>query len=285
MAREGSYSVHHLPPGALVRPRGDVPWGADMNEHARRELEPPAIVLSRGSRGPDVKRLQEWLCLHGFHTAVDGDFGPATEAAVRAFQRETVEPQDAYGPAVFMGDVNANTWHALTNPLRRVVDWKRQEWPKRSDGDAIVDRARAHLAARPREAGGPNAGPWVRYYCRGQEVPWCAGFATTVLGQALGHDEWDTLDCDSLASKAMMRGRFRRWEDGVDGIRPGDLFLARRDYDDWIHTGVVTAVHAEHFETIEGNTNTSGAREGTAVHARRRAFSPNVDFVLVGGGG
>lgn len=258
-----------------------------MNEYARRELEPPTIPLKRGATGPKVQQVQEWLCLNDFHTAIDGVFGPATEAALKAFQWSTdAAPPAIDGKPVDFGCVSARWWAILTEPMRRVAEWKRQDWPKRSDGDAVVDCARAHLAAHPREVGGPNAGPWVRYYCRGQEVPWCAGFATTVLGQALGHDDWYTLSCDELAREAHLRGVLRHASQGARPS-PGDLFLIHRrdpqtDGVDWIHTGIVTAVGDGYFETIEGNTNTNGAREGTAAHERRRAFGSNVDFVLMG---
>jgi peptidoglycan L-alanyl-D-glutamate endopeptidase CwlK len=44
--------------------------------------------LQEGSSGADVKRLQEKLKQRGFNPGmVDGDFGPATKAAVIAFQR------------------------------------------------------------------------------------------------------------------------------------------------------------------------------------------------------
>lgn len=44
-------------------------------------------TLRRGTRGADVRRLQERLKEVGFSPgAIDGDFGPATEAAVMAFQ-------------------------------------------------------------------------------------------------------------------------------------------------------------------------------------------------------
>lgn len=43
--------------------------------------------LRQGSNGADVRRLQEELKKRGFSPGdVDGDFGPATDAAVRAFQ-------------------------------------------------------------------------------------------------------------------------------------------------------------------------------------------------------
>lgn len=43
-------------------------------------------LLQRGSRGVAVRELQAYLIGHGYTTAMDSDFGPATEAAVRSFQ-------------------------------------------------------------------------------------------------------------------------------------------------------------------------------------------------------
>ena len=43
-------------------------------------------ILSRSSRGPEVRRLQELLNARGAAIGVDGDFGPITEGAVRAAQ-------------------------------------------------------------------------------------------------------------------------------------------------------------------------------------------------------
>jgi GH24 family phage-related lysozyme (muramidase) len=62
-------------------------------------------TLRRGARGKDVERLQKELTRHGHRLTVDGDFGPATERAVSAFQR-------ANGLAVD-GRVGPATWAAL----------------------------------------------------------------------------------------------------------------------------------------------------------------------------
>ncbi len=43
-------------------------------------------LLKRGSTGTDVSNLQEKLNQIGYALAIDGDFGPATEAAVKDFQ-------------------------------------------------------------------------------------------------------------------------------------------------------------------------------------------------------
>jgi hypothetical protein len=55
---------------------------------------PPRLTLRRGSTGPLVRQLQARLRL-----AADGFFGPMTEAAVRAFQREhQLVPDGIVGP-------------------------------------------------------------------------------------------------------------------------------------------------------------------------------------------
>jgi hypothetical protein len=70
---------------------------------------PPAAptrpTLRRGSKGVDVKLAQQALTAKGFPTAPDGDFGPKTEAAVRAFQRSRKLAAD--------GVIGPRTWAAL----------------------------------------------------------------------------------------------------------------------------------------------------------------------------
>jgi peptidoglycan hydrolase-like protein with peptidoglycan-binding domain len=66
-------------------------------------------ILRLGMRNSEVRKLQELLLQLGFLTgAIDGDFGPTTEAAVKAAQRRyNLEPDGVVGGA---------TWEAL---LRR----------------------------------------------------------------------------------------------------------------------------------------------------------------------
>jgi hypothetical protein len=68
---------------------------------------PPPPMLSQGATGPWVRVLQSKLNSHGAKPplAVDGIFGPATEAAVREFQK-------THGLAVD-GIVGPSTWKAL----------------------------------------------------------------------------------------------------------------------------------------------------------------------------
>ena len=46
-------------------------------------------TLKRGSNGNQVKELQAYLNGWGYAVAVDGDFGPKVEAAVKAFQKRS----------------------------------------------------------------------------------------------------------------------------------------------------------------------------------------------------
>ena len=61
-------------------------------ENAAQELNPPALgsrLLKRGSAGADVRELQDRLIRLGYDvgaSGADGDFGKATEEAVKAFQ-------------------------------------------------------------------------------------------------------------------------------------------------------------------------------------------------------
>ena len=45
-------------------------------------------ILKKGSKGPEVRKLQEALIKNGFKLKVDGDFGSNTEDAVKKFQKK-----------------------------------------------------------------------------------------------------------------------------------------------------------------------------------------------------
>jgi lysozyme len=66
---------------------------------------PNRPLLKRGAKGKAVERLQRALRAAGYAVAPDGDFGPATDRAVRAFQEaRRLQPDGVVGPA---------TWNAL----------------------------------------------------------------------------------------------------------------------------------------------------------------------------
>lgn len=72
------------------------------------QLDWPGLIVtvSRGDRGDAVRAAQS---LFGGRLAIDGDFGPVTEAAVRDFQSMFAPTAD--------GIVGPVTWHLLTLPI------------------------------------------------------------------------------------------------------------------------------------------------------------------------
>jgi hypothetical protein len=236
--------------------------------------------VQRGDRGKDVRLAQEWLSFHGFGTAVDGVFGPATELATKNFQTKK-------GIAA-SGVVNAPTQKAMLSPIETVQE------SIAAGGKPLaglyVTYARRHLKEHPIEIGGQNRGPWVRLYMNGNEGPawpWCAGFATWVLRQAaqtlgVSMPHPYAFGCDFLADKGQEKGSFLSVRKPADFplVKPGYLFLVRRTANDWTHIGIVESVQGDAMTTIEGNTNDEGSREGFEVCRRTRGLNEK-DFLIV----
>lgn len=243
-----------------------------------------AADIKRKDKGAQVKLVQEWLSLHGYGTAIDKSFGAATEAAVAAFQGKVKLPAT--------GIVDKATFDALVAPI--VAALKPIASGRKSRAQLAIIYAQQHLKQRPREVGGPNSGPWVRMYTKGKEgaaYPWCAAFVSSILAQTaetLGEKAVVpfTLGCDALAASAKKIGRFVAGSDITSGKVPLEnlgsaaIFLVRKKPGDWTHTGFATAFAVEHFQTIEGNTNDSGSREGYEVCLRTRAYDKK-DFILI----
>lgn len=97
MVKACSYSTSSPSIIGYGRPRYDLITGeataADMP------------LIKKGSKGEAVKKLQQILNAKGYKLSVDGDFGPATEAAVRAYQKANHLEAD--------GEVGPLTWGAL----------------------------------------------------------------------------------------------------------------------------------------------------------------------------
>lgn len=246
------------------------------------------IEIKRGDKGKQVKLVQEWLCLHGILVDIDGDkqgggFGPATEAAVREFQNRHIRTK-------VDGIVDEITMNALIRPLSDAMAQVAQVAPATNIGLTVCRTAQRHLAMHPREVGGQNMGPWVRAYMdghEGKEFAWCAGFVCTILKQAFeAHGQKPpfpkTYGCDLLAQ--MNANQLVRPANGLEAhrfaLRPGTIFLIRKTETDWTHTGFVTNFHDNYFNTIEGNSNDEGSREGHELCARTRGYARK-DFIPV----
>lgn len=72
----------------------------------------PGRIMKLGMSGADVRRYQSQMHHRGWDIAVDGDFGPKTQAMTKAFQRQVKLTAD--------GEVGPNTWKAaFTAPITR----------------------------------------------------------------------------------------------------------------------------------------------------------------------
>lgn len=238
------------------------------------------MIIKRGDNNNFVKILQEWLSLSGHNVDIDGAFGPATEAAVKRFQLACgIMKQD--------GIVDQETMDRLSLPLKRATTNTK---PRLAVNETVVEVAHQHLIEHPREKGGDNMGPWVRLYTKGfegRQWAWCAGFVCTIIEQAFkAHHSpapfKHTVSCDDIAN--WNKEKLMRPKNGMEarskGLKAGAIFLNRKTETDWVHTGIVTGFKDDHFETIEGNTNDEGSREGYEVCARLRSYNKK-DFVPI----
>ncbi|MCA2211964.1 peptidoglycan-binding domain-containing protein [Jidongwangia harbinensis] len=100
----------------------------------------PWPLVRRNDKGHPVPSLQYLLRERGHSVAVDGEFGPLTEAAVRAFQQQRNLAVD--------GIVGPQTWAALIVTVRR-----------NDEGEAV--RAVQEEFQSRNQSGDPNQGPQV----------------------------------------------------------------------------------------------------------------------------
>jgi len=238
-------------------------------------------TYKKGDSGPYVRLIQEWICFNGIGLVIDGNFGPATRSAVRKFQMiNTLSVDGKVGPITF-----SKLIESLSEAIKPISS---QSISLREN---VVAYALQHYKARPRELGGQNKGPWVRYYMRGNEGadwPWCAGFVSTIVTQAcntlqVANPYKLSESCDEMASNAKAKRLFIS-ENEVSAdrsvLKPGFLFLNRASDNDWSHTGIVIAVERDVFHTIEGNTNDEGSAEGYEVCQRIRNYVSK-DFIRI----
>lgn len=164
----------------------------------------PRPTLKRGSKGDDVKALQELLRNEGHFTgATDGDFGRKTEAAVVYFQQTHLGEDGQF--LLADGVVGAKTWWALENASGEA---------QRSNIETAIPSglsgARVSLLEVPlhewsigvREIpNGSNRGDrpegGVDKYTGGRAMPWCMTFVRWCWARGV---EAGVVDRDLLAS-------------------------------------------------------------------------------------
>jgi len=236
-------------------------------------------VVKIGVHSETVKAVQEWLCYNKINVAIDSDFGPATLAGVKEFQKKKQVPQT--------GVVDSLVWDLLRDPITFLESLP--ELTNKSISDTIVINAIRHYVVCPIEIGGQNLGPFVRFYMKGEEgteYPWCAGAVSTIVLQSfqmlnrVPKNFRYQMSCDLMYADAKKFGTL------VKTPVPGCLFLS---YDpsnpsDCTHAGIITDtdISGGVVRTFEGNTNDSGSREGYEYVPRIRSLV-NKYFINLGG--
>lgn len=247
------------------------------------------IAATQKRNGPnnnkkDVMKIQSWLSLYslsnpasGTGTGIDGDFGSATEKAVVNFQKSKGLGQS--------GMVTPETFSVLCEPMQKAFE---TVMPGTDLRKLVVSIAIHHTTFQPFELtikGETNTGPWVRAYMDGNEGSdwfWCMGFVQAIIDQAASQigKNFKTLmpltySCDTVGTTGLQKGlltRFTAVRNDPSTVKPGDIFLVQKTPNDWIHTGIITAIAGDVFETVEGNTNEGGSNNGIAVLKRTRNF-------------
>jgi hypothetical protein len=255
-----------------------------------------AISDTQQRNGPqvrkDILKIQSWLVLYemshpgaGTLTSIDGEFGPATDQAVKNFQKLNRLPVN--------GVVDDRLFAHLSAPLKQAFETVPTG---RNLRELVVNTAILHLENHPFELminKETNSGPWVRSYMDGHEGDswfWCMGFvqaiidqATSTLGKTYKTLMPPTYSCDSVGSFALTQKNLVRsvkLRNNPALAKPGDIFLIQKSAFDWVHTGIIVKAGAETIESIEGNTNSMGSRNGNAVFRRVRNFMQSkIDIV------
>ncbi len=206
--------------------------------------------------------------------AVDGGFGTNTVDAVELFQ---MRHSDLEGdPLIVDGRVGAATWGALfgreTVPASPLV--------------ADSDLANEVLSVASSQVGkleqplGSNSGPEVDAYLASVGLDpgnfWCMAFVFWCFREAaknLGKknpavktggvlDAWNQARSSGIATLTTENALHNPGK-----IKPGMVFIMSTGGGSG-HTGIVVAVRGSVLETIEGNTNDSGSRNGIGVFRR-----------------
>lgn len=125
-----------------------------------------------------------------------------------------------------------------------------------------------------REATGKNDGKDVEKYLRstglGKGYAWCAAFVHWCLDQAKIPNTINAYSPTAHNPKNIVWFKHRFEKD----IQAGDVFtLWYAKLGRIAHTGFVDRrINSSIYESVEGNTNEAGSREGDGVYKKRRSF-------------
>ncbi len=242
----------------------------------------PGRVIRRGD--PDratVKQIQEQLVAIGCGPLVpDGVFGSGTESAVRLFQSRR---DDGHGRPLDMdGKIGPSSWAALFGEPAVATTEPNEVCDPLVIKALVIAESQEGVREKPANS---NLGPEVETYQRTAGVtpptPWCAAFVYWSFERAAAElgldnplvrtggvmDHWG-----QARSRGIRSITARQVEEDPSLVQPGQIFFMDHGNGKG-HAGLVKRVSGDLITTIEGNTNSAGAREGDGVYLRKRKLS------------
>ncbi len=278
----------------------DTPF-VPLSDNRKAPVYPGRFIKRDSAHVKSVKLIQQRLRDLGYTQrnadgstgplAVDGGFGENTDAAVRLFQ---VRHTDVHGaPLAVDGEVGSGTWGALFGAA--TVPESNNSAISGGLHGAVLDVSSLEVGVLE-DPPGSNSGKRVREYQRTVNIsagdPWCVAFVFWCHGQAavkLGIINPMAKNCRTggvldLWNRARETGVLTittaQAQDDPSLVRPGMIFIISTGNGHG-HTGIVSRVVGQQMETIEGNTNDGGSREGIGVFRRtgRTINSINRGFI------
>jgi hypothetical protein len=235
------------------------------------------VAIREGMNGAVVRRAQSLLnASRGARRPLvaDGRFGRLTREAVMAFQQSNGLTAD--------GIIGAETWRALeAQPLASVVD-KYAVGPQ----EMLADVAALYVGttetldnrmgndARLREIF--EADDLVNKDGTTDGYAWCCAFVSVCIQRLFAMSPmFPTVSAPRVASVHLFRTRWAP-EQGCLIFPPsaphaphkGDVVVFT-----FSHIGIVESTGPGAIQTIEGNTNEQGSREGTTCRRKQRALA------------
>jgi len=287
-------------------PKIEGPEGQPQPKDKPAPPTPPQFLgrylqIQEGTINPQVKLVQDQLVVVGIAPAkinssagpvafADGEFGPLTKAALQLFQARSANA--AGEPLETDGIVGPETWAALFGPgsVGPSTDGKQQQpdFNKATLAATVIAAAHDELGVME-DPLGSNRGPRVDQYIAAVEgaplaIPWCVCFVYFCFNQAaskLGKanpfpktagvlDAWER--SNNLARRTTQPVNVVTADEARNDptkVKPGSVFFMSFGGGHG-HVGIVISNNNGKLETIEGNTNNGGSREGVGVFLRSK---------------